>query len=135
MYWVWGFKKNEKSLFFELMTFIDRGKKMYKISLFFGVLRESKISFWYFLTFNANVSFWEKKSKAKAKLQFVRILKIRFTHVLQTQWTGMKYWQQKLHTTGLLRHQRSQKKKLKKPKPKVQYPKFQNFIIFSADME
>ena len=68
MYWVWGFKKNEKSLFFELMTFIDRGKKMYKISLFFGVLRESKISFWYFLTFNANVSFWEKKSKAKSKV-------------------------------------------------------------------
>ena len=27
------------------------------------------------------------------------------------------------------------KNTLKKAKPKVQYPKFQNFIIFSADME
>jgi hypothetical protein len=45
-----------------------------------------------------------------------------------------------LHTTGLLRRQRS-KKKLKKAKkslkakPKVQNPKFQNFIIFSADVD
>ena len=68
MYWVWGFKKNEKSLFFELMTFIDRGKKMYKISLLIGVLRESKISFWNFLIFNANVSFWEKNIQRKSKV-------------------------------------------------------------------
>ena len=53
----------------------------------------------------------------------------------KTQWTGMKYWQQKLfgmkycsdiwflHATGLVRHQRSQKnlqmpKKILKAKPK-----------------
>ena len=70
----------------------------------------------------------------------------------KAQWTGMEYWQQKLfgmkycsdiwflHTTGLLRHQRSQKnlkrpKKNLKAKPKVQNPKFQKFIIFSAVMD